>query len=107
MLYRVTIVEDVYVGTADEVVAFMARGEGAPGHDVASYMEGVARRLAVDLGIEHVPTGSAEAFLEALAEHGVVRVERIEEPSRDRVDPEAVLGDGPVLLGEGVEPDDV
>jgi len=28
----VKIGEDEYLGTPDEVVAFMARGEGAPGH---------------------------------------------------------------------------
>ena len=107
MLYRVIIGEDEYLGTADEVVAFMARGEGAPGHDVASYMQGVARRLARQLEVDDIDTSDAVAFLHSLREKGVLPIEEIPEPSDERVDPQEALGEGPVGLGPGVDPDDV
>jgi hypothetical protein len=107
VLYRVRVGEDEYVGRAEEVVRFMARAEGAPGTTTDTYMEGVARRLAEKLGIEGVDTSSPEAFLDALDEHQVVPIATYAEPSDDRVDPAEALGDDPVSLGEGVEPDDL
>lgn len=107
MLYRVTIGEDVYLGEADEVVHFMRRADGAPGHDAASFMEGVAKRIEVALGITDIDTTDAVAFLESLREHGVLAIEAIEEPSDRRTDPEEALGDGPVAYGPGVDPDDL
>jgi hypothetical protein len=106
-MYRVRVGEDDYLGTAEEVVGFMARAQGAPGRDVHSYMEGVAERLRDRLGID-VPTHDPTAFLDALAARSVLRVERLREPSRDEpVDPQRVLDQGAVTLGEGVSPDDL
>ena len=107
MLYRVRIGEDEYVGRAAEVVAFMARAEGAPGSDIASYMEGAAHRLAEKMGLEGVDTSSPEAFLDALDERGVLPIATFPEPSDERVDPEVALGDDPVALGDGVDADDL
>jgi len=107
VLYRVTIGEDQYLGTAEEVVAFMARAEGAPGHDVRSYMEGVARRLQRQLDVEGIDTSDEIAFLLTLSEKGVLPIEELPEPSDERVDPADAIGDGPVAYGPGVDPDDV
>lgn len=107
MLYRVKIGEDDYLGRAEEVVAFMARAEGAPGDDPTSYMEGVAARLKEQLGVEGIDTSDPALFLDALDERGVISVETFPEPSDDRVSPADALGDGPVTLGEGVDPHDV
>ena len=107
MLYRVKIGVDEYLGRAEEVVDFMARAEGAPGDDRATYMEGVAKRLREQLELEDVDTSDPAAFLDSLDEHGVIPIETIAEPSDERVSPEEVLGDGPVTLGEGVDPHDI
>ncbi len=107
MLYRVRIGQDDYLGRAEEVVAFMAQAEGAPGDDIDSYMEGAARRLKEQMGIDGIATSDPAAFLDSLDEHGVVPVQTFEEPSDDRVSPEEALGDGPVTLGEGVDPHDI
>lgn len=107
MLYRVRIGEDEYLGRAEEVVAFMARAEGAPGADVGSYMQGAAARLREQLGLEGISTSDPAAFLDSLDERGVLRIETFSEPSDERVSPEEALGDGPVVLGEGVDAEDV
>jgi hypothetical protein len=70
-------------------------------------MSGVARRLAAEMGVTDIPTDDAEAFLLALAARRVIRLERGEEPSAERVDPRAALGDDPVVYGEGVRPEDL
>jgi hypothetical protein len=106
-LYRVTIGEDQYLGTAEEVVAFMARAEGAPGHDVKSYMEGVARRLRRELEVEDIDTTDEVGFLVTLSERGVLPIEELAEPSGERIDPEQALGEGPIAYGPGVDPNDV
>jgi hypothetical protein len=107
MLYRVRIGEDVYLGRAAEVVAFMRRAEGVPGEDATSYMEAMAERLAERLDVRGIDASDEVAFLESLRERGVVPVEVYEEPSRQRVDPEEALGEGPIAYGEGVEPGDL
>jgi hypothetical protein len=107
MLYRVKIGEDEYIGTADEVVQFMARNEGAPGHDIASYMRGVIRRLEKELEVKGISDEDPVAFLLTLQEKGILPIEELEEPSAERVDPEEALGDGPVGIGEGVDPEDL
>lgn len=107
MLYRVTIGEDEYLGTAEEVVAFMARAEGAPGHDIRSYMEGVALRLRNRLEVEGIDTTDEVAFLVTLSEQGVLPIEELPEPSDERVEPREAIGEGPVAYGPGVDPDDV
>jgi hypothetical protein len=107
MLYRVRVGRDEYLGTAAEVVGFLARAQGAPDADPRAYMEGAAARLRERLGIEGVPTDDPVAFLEALAERRVLPVERRREPSDERVDPRRLLADGPVTLGEGVDAGDL
>ena len=107
MLYRVKIGEDDYLGRAEEVVAFMARAEGAPGDGIESYMEGVVQRLRDELGIQGISTEYPSLFLDALDEKGVISVQTFAEPSDDRVSPEEALGEGLVSLGEGVDPEDV
>lgn len=111
-LYKVTIGEDSYLGTPEEVIAFMARAEGAPGgdddaHDAVAYMEGIAARVAERLDVTGIPTDDPAAFLEALHDRGVIRVEIQGMPSDERTDPEDVLGDGPIAFGPDVDPRDV
>lgn len=107
MLYRVTLGRDEYLGTPEEVLGFLARAQGSPAPDPAGYMRAVAQQLAARMGLSGVPTDDAEAFLTALAERKVLRMEPVREPSTERHDPRTVLGDGPVVYGEGVNPDDV
>ncbi|MFM8979186.1 MAG: hypothetical protein ACKOSS_01795 [Planctomycetia bacterium] len=107
MLYRVRIGQDDYLGTPEEVLAFMMRAQGAPPGGPTAYMEGIARRLAGELGVPGIATSGAEAFLLSLAERRVARVEPVGEPSQERHDPHAVLGEGPVTLGRGVSADDL
>jgi hypothetical protein len=108
-LYRVTIGEDVYLGTPEEVVGFMARAEGAPrtADDPAAYMTAIAARVSERLGISGIDTSDARAFLGSLHDAGVVRVEVQGMPSDERTDPEAFLGDGPLTFGDDVDPRDV
>lgn len=107
MLYRVTLGRDEYLGTAEEVVAFMARAEGSPDPDPARYMRKVAQSLAQRMGLSGVPHDDAEGFLSALAERQVLRLVPLREPSTERTDPRLALGDGPVVYGEGVGADDL
>lgn len=107
VLYRVRVGRDDYLGTPDEVLAFLQRAQGAPPGGARAYMAGVARRLATEMGITEIPTHDAQAFLLALAARRVIRLEQVAEPARERMDPRAALGDGPVVYGEGVRPEDV
>jgi hypothetical protein len=107
VLYRVTVGRDDYLGTAEEVVAFLARGEGSPSRDPGTYMRQVAARLTDKLGLPPVPSDDAEAFLLALGERRVIKVALASEPSSERVDRRTALGDGPIAFSEGVDPDDV
>jgi hypothetical protein len=107
MIYKVRIGEDVYVGTPEEVVAFMMRAQGAPGTDPASYMEAMAARVAEHFDVAGIDTSEEIAFLDSLAENGVLSIEVSAEPSRQRVPREDALGEGPVAFGPGVEPDDI
>lgn len=95
-LRRVSIGQDVYIGTAEEVVAFMARAEGAPPGEGETYMRGVATRVRERLDLGPVDTSSAEAFLDDLAELGLLRQEAQADPSDERVDPRAFVGGGPL-----------
>jgi hypothetical protein len=109
MLYKVRVGVDEYLGTPEEVVAWMARAEGAPGGGVDAYMRGIARRLRAQMGIEVVDVSSPTAFLDSLRDASVIRVEERPEASADRLDATEVdraLGDGPIAFGEGVEPGD-
>ncbi len=107
MLYRVRIGRDDYLGTAEEVVAFMMRAEGAPGADPPTFMCGVAARLRERLGVPDVATDAAEPFLLSLAARRVIHLEQVGEPSPERTDPQVALGDGPVVFGKGVSEDDI
>jgi hypothetical protein len=107
LLYRVRIGRDDYLGSAEEVLRYLARGEGSPARDPHAYMRAVAARLAEDLGVTDVPTDEAEAFLLALGERRVIRLETVGEPSSERHDPRSVLGEGPVTFGRGVQDGDV
>ena len=107
MLYRVTVGRDEYLGDADEIVAFMATAEGAPASTPTAFMAGVARRLRDQMGVTGIATDDTDAFLLALSEQRLIRLENASEPLSERVDMETALGDGPVVYGEGVEPDDV
>ena len=107
MLYKVRIGEDVYLGSAEEVVAFMMKADGAPAGDMKAYMTAMAARVAEHMDISGIDTADPVSFLESLGEKGVVPVETQKEPSKQRVDPKEALGDGPVMLGPDVEPEDV
>ena len=107
MLYKVRIGEDVYLGTAEEVVAFLQKAEGAPAGDAQAYMEAMAARIAERMDVCGILTTDAAAFLESLGEKGVLPVETQREPSTQRVSKEEALGDGPIVLGPDVEPEDV
>jgi len=107
LLYRVRIGRDDYLGTADDVVGFMMRAQGAPAGDRRAYMEGIAQRLADQMGVPGIATSGTEAFLLSLAERRVVRLEAVGEPSSERHDPQALLDEGPITFGEGVSPDDL
>jgi hypothetical protein len=107
VLYRVKVGRDDYLGTAEEVVAFMARGEGAPAAEPASYMEGVAKRLRDRMKVDGVETTDPESFLRSLDRLGIVPVQAIPEPSDLRVSREEALGEGPIAYGQGVDPRDL
>lgn len=112
MLCKVTVGRDVYVGTPDEVVGFLARADGAPGGGIvsdghAAYMEGVAARLRTHG--RHVPVDrtSPEAFLRSLAAAGLLTYEPRGEPDEARVDVRDVLGDRPVGFSGKVRAEDL
>jgi hypothetical protein len=107
VLFRVTLGRDEYLGTAEEVVAFLARGEGSPAREPKAYMRAVADRLVREMRLAPIPVHDAEAFLHALAAQGLLRLDTAHEPSSERVDRETALGTGPVAFSEGVDPDDV
>jgi hypothetical protein len=109
MLYKVRVGVDEYLGTPEEVVAWMARAEGAPAGGVDAYMRGIARRLRAQMGIEVVDTSSPTAFLDSLRDAQVLPIEERPEASADRLDREELdrtLGEGPIAFGDGVQPGD-
>lgn len=82
----------------------MSKAEGAPAGGRAPYMKGVAARIAERLDdAPAIDVSSAQAFLESLAEAGLLRLEERAEASKERVDPVEALGDGPVAFGEDVD----
>lgn len=109
MLYKVRVGVDEYLGTPEEVVAWMARAQGAPAGGPLEYMRGIARRLRSKMGIEVVDVSSPLAFLLSLEEASILGLEERPEASPhrlDRAEVDRVLGDGPVAFGDGVEPGD-
>ncbi len=108
MLYKVTIGEDVYLGTPEEVVAFMMKAEGAPPGTVDEYMVAMAARIGERLDVGGIHTTSEIDFLDSLQDKGILAIETFEEPSSERVDPREAVGNDPVIgYGKGVEPGDV
>ena len=104
LLYKVTVGEDVYLGTAEQVVGWMSKAVGAPGTDVPSYMAGIAERLArASKGAKKrapIDVSEPQAFLESLRDAGVVTLEERTEASAERVDPKELIDEGPVAFGE-------
>lgn len=108
MLYKVRIGRDEYLGTPEEVVAWMARVPGAPGDGTpAGYMAALAARLARAGRREPIDHSSALAFLLSLEEAGWARISERSEASPERVDPSEALGEGPVAFGDDVDYDDL
>jgi hypothetical protein len=110
VLYKVTIGQDVYLGTPDEIVGFMAKADGAPPGDAAGYMRGIAERVAISerhAAALAVETGNPLAFLTSLAALRLLRLEQRHETKGERVDPKSALGEGPVAFGENVSLDDL
>ena len=113
MLYKVTVGRDVYLGTPEEVLSFMAKADGAPvggAADAAEYMRGIAARVAIAAKggpRAAVDTSSAIAFLHSLAAAHLLRIEQRHEASDERVDRATALGDGPVAFGGKVDYDDL
>jgi hypothetical protein len=111
MLYKVTIGQDVYLGTADEVVHFMAKADGAPTSrkgGVAAFMRGIAARVAKrSKEAPPIDVSSPDAFLDSLAAAKLIRLEERRESSSERVDRKTALGDGPVSFGEKVSIEDL
>ncbi len=107
MLYRVRIGEDLYLGSAEEVLAFLVRSAGQGDSDAVAYMRRTAALIAEAYDVHDIDVSGPEAYLQSLRRSGVVAVEVLEEPDPERQDPAEVLGDGPVVYGEGVDPDDI
>jgi len=108
VLMKVTVGQDVYLGTADEVVRWMSKAEGAPPGDLPGYMRGIAARVArAAPQAPAVDVTDAEAFLESLADAGFVQLDERAEASRERVDPKALLAEGPVAFGGKVSLEDL
>ncbi len=107
MLYKVTVGRDVYLGTPEEIVAFMAKADGAPAGaegagGLAAYMEGVAARLRTHGRRVAVDVEDPRAFLESLAAARLLRLERRKVPKDDPVDPKPLL-EGPIAFGADVD----
>ena len=104
--YRVDIGEDCYIGSAEEVVDFMRKAEGAPQGSLQAYMDGVRDRIAAALRRGPIDTSTPTAFLASLDEHGVLQVATSDAPSLERLDPAEVLRDRPIVFGPNVDPHD-
>ena len=111
MLYKVVIGRDTYLGTAEEVVGWMSRAQGAPSAaqgGLEAFMQGIAARAAERVGGVSIDASSPVAFLESLREAGLARVEDRPEASSERVDVgEVVRPDDPITIGEGMRAEDL
>jgi hypothetical protein len=107
VLYKVTVGRDQYLGTAEEVVEWMSRAEGAPRGGTAAYMRGVAARAHERTNVPRVDTTSPEAFLRSLGDAGLLRVEERAEASTHREDPREVLDQGILTFSDDVDPSDL
>jgi hypothetical protein len=107
VLYKVTVGRDEYLGTAEQVVEWMSRAEGAPAGGPDAYMRGVRDRVARAGGEAEVDVTSAIGFLESLRDARMLRMEERRESSTERVDPREVLDEGPVAFGGSVTLEDL
>ena len=112
MLYKVTVGRDAYLGTAEEVVAWMSRAQGAPAAGegpagLEAYMRGVAARVAERTDAPRVDPSSPLAFLESLRDARLLKLEERRESSAERVDPDDLLEQGILTFGDGVDPEDL
>ena len=111
MLYKVVIGRDAYLGTAEEVVGWMSRAQGAPSGaqgGLEAFMQGIAARAAERLGGVSIDASSPVAFLETLREAGLAEVEERPEASAERTDPkEIVRPEDPITIGEGMDAADL
>lgn len=102
-----TVGDDVYLGTPEQVVLWMSRAKGAPAGGPDAYMRGVRDRLARAGGDVEVDVASALGFLESLRDARFLRLEQRRESSTERVEPKEVLDEGPVAFGESVTLEDL
>jgi hypothetical protein len=112
VLYKVTVGRDASLGTAEEVVAWMSRAEGAPTvpkgpGGLEAYMRGVAARVAERTEADRVDVSSPLSFLESLRDAGLLRLEERSESSTERADPKDVLEQGILTFGDDVDPEDL
>ena len=108
MLYKVTVGDDVYLGTPEQVVLWMSKADGAPAGDLATYMAGIAARIArAAREAPPIDVSDALAFLESLRDARLVQLEERTEASAERVDPKSVVDAGPVTFGENVTLEDL
>ena len=117
MLYRVKVGRDEYLGTPEEVVAWMSKAEGAPPQGsgtstgMRAFMRGIAARArTAGRGAEiesAIDVDEPEAFLLSLGAAGLLDIEERPEASGERVRPSDALGDGPIAYGKDVEPGDI
>jgi hypothetical protein len=112
VLYKVMVGRDEYLGTAEQVVLWMSRAEGAPssggaGGGPEAYMRGVRDRIARAGGEAEIDVTSAIGFLESLRDARLLRLEERRESSTERVEPREVLDEGPVAFGESLTLEDL
>lgn len=109
MLYKVTIGRDTYLGTPEQVVAWMSKAEGAPGGGADAFMRGIAARVATVAKRTSAPIEVSEplAFLQSLEAAGLARIEERSEASTERVDPKGLLDEGPVAFSEKISLSDL
>lgn len=105
---KVTVGQDVYLGTAEEVVGWMSKADGAPPGDLPAYMRGIAARVArASPKAPPIDVDDPEAFLESLADAGFLQLDERAEASKERVDPKSLLDEGPVAFGGKVSLEDL
>ena len=102
-----TVGRDQYLGTPDEVLAWMARAQGAPRGDADAYMRGIAARIQERTDGTRIDLSSPLAFLHSLEDAGLLRIEERPEASAERRDPDDLLDDAILTFGDDVDPDDL
>jgi hypothetical protein len=107
VLYKVTVGRDTYLGTAEEVVEWMSRAEGAPPGGPAAAMRGIAARVAERTDAPRIDTSSPLAFLLSLRDAGLLRLEERAEASPERVDQALLLDQALLTFADDVDPSDL